>query len=439
MKFYIVPLVLLLTAGLPVIGQGINVGRLDSFLNALSSRGLAMGSLAISKEGDVTYQKSMGFSFLDADKKMAAGIDTRYRIGSATKMFTAVMVFQLIEEGKLRLDQRLKEFFPDLPNAGTITIGQLLQHRSGLHDYTRETNFPAWMDIPKSQEELINIIREKGSDFEPGTKADYSNSNYLLLGYIIEGISKMTYAEALAKKITNRLELKNTFYGHPVSKTGKESASYKYANSTWTREKETALNNHGGAGSIVSTPTDMVKFMDALFSGKLVSEASLTTMETIVDGYGMGMFPNRYGDKPAFGHNGRVEEFYTALWYFPGEKLALAYCTNGINYPRTDIMTGVLKICFNEPFQIPFGNTDTSTAELDQYTGKYASEQILVNCTKEGTELLIETKGKTFQAKKIAKDYFMNAESGYYFEFYPGKAELLIKETDNVYYLKKTN
>jgi D-alanyl-D-alanine carboxypeptidase len=161
-------------------------------------------------------------------------------------------------------------------------------------------------------------------------------------------------------------------------------------------------------------------------------------METTIDDDGMGMFPNKYGDKHSFGHNGRIEEFYSAMWYFPGEKFSFAYCTNGIDYPRTDILEGMLKICFNEPFSIPFTKDTTLKSEdLDKYLGKYSSDQIAVNCTKDGNKLLLETKGKVFEVEKISRNYFMNAENGFYFEFFPGKGELQIKETENIYYLKR--
>ena len=434
-------IILLLTfSGFTSFGQNINFAKLDSFLNTLSAKGLAMGSLAISKNGTIKYQKAIGYSLVSDNKKVASDINTKYRIGSATKMFTAVMIFQLIEEGKIKLDQKLKTYFPDLPNADKITIQNMLYHRSGLHDYTHDTNFPEWMGKPKSHEELLKIIKEKGSDFEPGTDVDYCNSNYLLLGYIIEKICKMPYANALKNRITSKLNLKATYFGKPINIKDNESASYKYTNNNWAKEKEADLSIHGGAGSIVSTPTDMVKFIDALFANKLISNTSLTKMETMVDDYGMGMFPNKYGDKPSFGHNGRIEEFYSAQWYFPSEKLSFAYCTNGINYPRTDIIEGILKICLNEPFLIPFTKNVTSESEeLDKYLGKYSSGPILVNCTKDGTELLLETRGKVFKVEKINYNYFMNAESGYFFEFFPGKGELQIKETDNIYHLKRVN
>lgn len=433
-------IVLLTSFTFTSIGQDVNATKLNSFLNSIASKDLALGSLTISKNGVIKYQKAIGYSFIDNDKKVTNDINTKYRIGSTTKMFTAVMIFQLIEEGKIKLDQKLKTYFPNIPNASKITIQNMLNHRSGLHDYTKNTDFPEWMDKPKTHNELLKIIKDKGSDFEPNAKADYSNSNYLLLGYIIEKTCKMPYADALKKRITSKLNLKNTYYGKSINIKNNESSSYKFSNNNWNKVKKTDLSIHGGAGAVVSTSTDMIKFIDALFSNKIISKISLAKMETMVDDYGMGMFQNKYGDKPSFGHNGRIEEFYSALWYFPNEKLSIAYCTNGIAFPRTDIIEGILKICSNEPFLIPF-TTDQNlkSEELDKYLGKYSSDQIVINCTKDGAKLSLETKGKVFDLEKISSNYFMNKESGYFFEFFPDKTELQIKETDNIYYLKRTN
>ena len=116
--------------------QEINVVKLDSFLNVLASKNMANGSLAISENGVIKYQKAIGYSLMASDKKVTADVNTKYRIGSATKTFTAAMIFQLIEEGKVKLDQKLSTYFPDLPNAERITIQDMLYHRSGLHDYT---------------------------------------------------------------------------------------------------------------------------------------------------------------------------------------------------------------------------------------------------------------------------------------------------------------
>jgi D-alanyl-D-alanine carboxypeptidase len=422
-------------------GQSVNHAKLDSFFNVLDSRGLAEGGLAISVKGQLVYQRAAGYAFMDSASKIPSDAKTRYRIGSCSKMFTAVMIFQLIEEKRLQIDQPLHDFFPDLPKSEKINIGLLLNHRSGLHNYTADdTGFPEWMDKPRTHEEMLAVIKEKGTDFEPGTQVQYSNTNYLLLGYIIEQICKIPYEEALRERITSKIGLRDTYYGGPINLKIKESVSYKYGGDGWKAQKETDLSIHGGAGSIVSTPADLVLFIHALFNGKLVDKTSLDKMKTMVDGYGMGLFPYDHGNIKGYGHNGRIEEFYTAVRYYPKEELSFAYCTNGILYPRIDILQAVEKICFNERYTIPFSPmTLPDTAVLNKYTGKYATDQpqIIVNCTREGGKLFLETRGNRFEIEPINENYFMHGPSGIFFEFVPEKGELMIMETDNVYYLSR--
>ncbi len=402
--------------------QQINTRKLDSFLTTLSSKGVAMGSLAISKNRQLVYRKELGPA-------------SQYRIGSVTKLFTAVLLFQLIEERKLSLDQKLSRFYPDLPNAASVSIEDMLYHRSGLHDYTKDTDFTTWMDQPKSQAELLTIIRQKGSDFQPREKSEYSNSNFLLLGYIIESISKKSYAEVLKIRISDPLQLTNTWFGTDAGIKTPQVSSFKYKNGNWTPEKSTDLSIHGGAGAIVSTPDDLIRFINALFANKLISQASLASMKTIVNEYGMGMFANKYGSKKSYGHNGRIEEFYAAVWHYPEANLSITYCTNGLHYPRTDLIEGVLKICFDEPFSLPFSNR--SVEDLKIYIGNYSNNELSVNCSVNGNHLTVETRGVVFDLEPIGNNYFMHAGSGYYFEFFPQRGELQIKETDNIYYLNK--
>ncbi len=419
--------------------QTIETKKLDSLFDMLQNRGLATGSIAISINRKPVYQRAIGFAILDNNSKVVPGIDTKYRIGSISKMFTAVMIFQLIDEKKLNLNDKLSAYFPQLRNASKITIEEMLRHRTGLHDYTKDTNFPEWMDKPKAHEEMLKIIASKGSDFEPGTKADYCNTNYLLLGYIIEKIDKIHYGHAVKKRITSKIGLKNTNYGKAIDVSKNEATSYKYSDSSWNKEKETDLSIHCGAGSIVSTPADLTVFIQKLFTGKLVSYASLNRMKTMVEGYGMGMFPFDFDTTNGYGHNGRIEEFYSAVRYYPEKKLAVSYITNGILYPRIDILEGVLKIYLNYDYAVPFSKSVVlQNSEFDKYVGTYSGDlPFKVVCKKKDEKLTFEVAGKTMEAEPVGTNYFMNLKTGSFFEFNPKKSELQIKETDNVYYLKK--
>jgi CubicO group peptidase (beta-lactamase class C family) len=355
-------------------------------------------------------------------------------------MFTAAMIFQLIDEEKLKLNSTLASYFPQLPNAKKITVEQMLYHRSGLPDYTKDTDFLSWMDKPKTHEEILKIVADKGPDFDPDTKADYCNTNYLLLSYMIEKICAMQYAQAVEQRIISKIGLKNTYYGKPIDIRKNEASSYKYSQGAWNREKETNLSIHCGAGSIVSTSKDLTAFIQSLFEGKLISRTSLNKMKTLIDGYGMGVFPYDFNSTTGYGHNGRIEEFYSVVRYYPDKKLAVSYITNGILYPRTDIILGILKICFNNDYTIPFSNSvSLQNDNLEKYIGTYSSGNLpfKVICRKKNGALIFEVGEKSMDVEAMNKGYFMNLKTGSFFEFIPEKAELQIKETDNIYYLQK--
>lgn len=411
--------------------------KLDSLFDNLKKRDLAFGNVIIVKKEDdpgtnrIVYSRSIGYARIDGTKRIPSAIETKYKIGSVSKMFTAVLIFQLIEEGKLTLDQTLSTYYPDIPNAGKITIAHLLSHRSGLHDYTKDTDFEKWMSKPKSHEQLLQIIRDKGSDFEPGTRAEYCNSNYLLLSYILEKITGKDYTKVLTERITSRIAM----WDFPTKKTSK-ALSYKYTNGSWKPVQETYPGIHSGAGEIVATASGVAGLTHILFDDGFIKKSSLDKMMTMTDGYGMGLFPYDHGASKGYGHNGRIEEFYTATRYFPDQKLTIVYCTNGINFPRVDILESIVNACFNEPFTIPF--TTTSPVNPDRFTGTYEAPQMpVVTISVQNSKVVAETQGVTFELEPVADNYLMHAPTGYYFEFNPAERSLQIKETDNVYFLKK--
>jgi len=277
--------------------------------------------------------------------------------------------------------------------------------------------------------------------FTPGSKTEYSNTNFLLLSYIIEDICKKEYQEVLVERILSKINLDDTYFENAADSVLKKSKSYKYFNSKWAQQYETVASNHKGAGAIVSTPADLVFFIDALFSNRLLSKGSLQTMTKILDGYGMGIFPFSYNNSEvAYGHEGRIDEFYTTLIHFPNENISIAYCTNGILYPRDDIMKKVTAICFNQPTTIPdLKSFQTDVQSLKQYAGHYSSSfmPFSVECRIHNNNLILTTQGQDFDTKQIDINYFANFDFGYFFEFVPDKGELVVKETDNNYLLRK--
>jgi CubicO group peptidase (beta-lactamase class C family) len=416
-----------------IFSQSFNKPKLDSLMDILAEKNKAMGSLTISKNGIVIYSRAIGYSFISGNEKLPATDQTKYRIGSISKMFTATMIFQLIEDGKLKLTTTLDKYFPQLPNANKITISNLLNHRSGLHNFTDDPEYLTWMTLPKTQNDMLAIISKSKVDFQPNEKFSYSNSNYVVLGYIIEKVSKQSYPKYLSKRITSKIGLSNTYVGTKTDTKKNESFSYRFLNS-WEQAPETDMSIPGAAGAIVSTPADLAKFIESLFSLKLVSNSSLTQMKTMTDGYGMGMFQIPFHMKSAYGHNGGIDGFLSTLAYFPEDSVTVAYCTNGQVYPMNDILIGILSIYFDMPYVIPAFNTPSitlKTEDLDKYLGVYSSTQIplKITITKNNTTLISQaTEQSPFPLEATEKDKFTFDPAGIKMEFNPDKNEMTLKQ-----------
>src|SRR5690606_40831367 len=158
-----------------------------------------------------------------------------------------------------------------------------------IHNFTDDEAYLTYNTQPKTEKEMVEIITSVGSDFDPDTKFSYSNSNYVLLSYILEKSFKESYAQLLQKYIAKPLNLKNTYLGGKINTDNKEAKSYSNIG-LWVAELETDTSIPLGAGGIVSTPTDLAKFNDALFQGKVLKNEDLELMKTINDGYGLGLF-----------------------------------------------------------------------------------------------------------------------------------------------------
>ncbi len=417
------------TGGFP---QTIDRAKLDTLFDTLSAKKLAMGSLAIMQGGKLVCERAVGNGQPQA---------ATYRIGSITKVFTAVMIYEAIEENKIALEDTLSEFFPELPNAGSITIADMLGHRSGLANFTAATtHFDTWKGQAQTHEQLLAFIRSQPPDFAPGTRADYNNSNFLLLGYILEKIYHREYKTILREKIIHRLGLKNTYYGDHPGFQGHEVVSYKYFDNQWQPEKAVNLDNFAGAGAIISTPQDLCKFINALFDGRCIHKSSLARMTRIEkDGYGWGLFPFGDSEHKGYGHNGKTEGFASSLQYYPESKLAIAYCANGEVYPKDEILKAVFKICFHERCTIPsFTPVTLGEGKLQRLTGTYDGDNGLqVRASLVHGGLVLETKGQQFDLEALSEVEFRNVRFGFFFDFDGNGKELVVHDAAATYRLRK--
>ncbi len=328
--------------------QEFQTEKMDSLFFLLEKHDKAMGSLSVYSKGERVYQKSIGYA--DVGDKIKATDKTHYRIGSVSKMFTATLVMQLIEEGKLSLETKLSEFYPELPNSDQITIEQLLRHESGIFDIIKTPDFKEWMVEKRSKDELLSKIKQNGSIFSPGEKRDYSNTNYIILTFILEDIENEDFADILEKRILKPLQLNNTYYGGKNPEIS-ESSSYQKKENAWEKPPHIHLSIPRGAGGIISTPDDLNKFINGLFEGKLVNENSLATMKK-EPGIGMTAIPV-FREEEMIGHMGGMDAFQSLLVYMPKQDMTFAYSFNGIDYSYKEIVMGIFNILLNKEYDLP--------------------------------------------------------------------------------------
>ncbi len=360
--------------------QSIDKAKLDAYFDTLATYDKFMGSVAIAQGDRLIYSKSVGFT--NVEQGLEASENSKYRIGSITKTFTAVLTLMAMEEGKLSLNQTLDTYFPAIGNARKITMEHLLYHRSGIHNHVDKLVMWNLHTQPITEERMIEMIIAHGNDFEPDTQMAYSNPNYILLTYILERIYEKPFPELLEEKITKPLGLKNTYLKGKINTSMGESNSYHSIDDYWVLAPELDVSQGEGAGAMTSTPTDLVVFSHALFTGKLLSESSLAKMTTVKDRFGMGLFQLPFYDKTGFGHSGGIDGFHAIFGYFPTGDISIAYTSNGLNFNGNDISIAMLHAAYGMPFDIPeFTTFHITDEELDQYLGTYASEQIPLQLT----------------------------------------------------------
>jgi D-alanyl-D-alanine carboxypeptidase len=429
-QFRTVLLTLILSAA--GYSQSLDTAKLDLLFDRLAEKNKAMGSVVIAKDGKPLYARGIGFSHITGGEKKPITAATRFRIGSISKMFTSAMVMQLVDEKKLKLDDTLDKYFPGIPNAGAITITHLLSHRSGIRGIAGSPGFRALREKGATTAEQLSMLEKAGaSDFEPGSKFAYLNENYFLLGLLVEKLTGKSYQENLSKRITSKLGLKDTYAANgPVDPSRNETFSYRMGRD-WEQETEIHWSLFFGAGSVISMPSDLVKFITALFEGKLISKQSLALMTELKDDYGLGISVDKFGAQTYYGHTGGAQSFGAWLAYLPEQKLALAYSTNAKLYPVGNIIAGIFDIYWNRPFEVPtFAELEIAPEVLDRYVGTYALAGTDARMTfiREGSALFVQYPNQQPVRLEATSDTkFKIDPPGVFFEFDAAKGEVTWK------------
>ncbi len=321
--------------------------KLDAWLDQLTKDGRVNGSIAVSEKGRTRYSRSLGFARIRNGVPDPADAGTRYRIGTVSKLFTAILVMQQAEKASITLDSPVAEFYADVPNALAITYRDLLQERSGLADYFDAADFAAWRTQPRTQAQMLTAIGAGAVKFQPRERTEYSHSNSLLLGFVLQKVRNRSYEDMLAQSLS-RLGVART---HFVDAQGSslEALAYQYTSPGWVAIPPSDPSVLGGAAGVVSNAGDLVQIMDALFADKLVSAQSLETMSS--PEAPIALQPKSVAGLAGLGLEGSVDGFSAAVYCFPERQLTLAMTSNGSGVPMNELVEQALGAVLQRGYQ----------------------------------------------------------------------------------------
>jgi CubicO group peptidase (beta-lactamase class C family) len=291
----------------------------------------------VATNGSIVFAKAYGLA--NREFGIANTTNTIFRLASVTKQFTAMCILILQEEHKLDVTNRIAQYVKDCPAAwSNITIHHLLTHASGIPDYTQFPDHFRRQRLPTTVSESVTLLEAKPLDFEPGARMQYSNSGYVLLGYIIEKVTGKKYEQFLLEKIFRPLGMNRTGYDHPERILPERAAGYGLTlfphpyGTNIVNCIPFAMDLPYSAGALYSTVGDMLIWDQALYSDRLVTAKSLEAMFTEYQswGYCYGWFHGKVGDsdRVGYGHGGRISGFVTQVNRFPKERVYVVVFSN---------------------------------------------------------------------------------------------------------------
>jgi CubicO group peptidase (beta-lactamase class C family) len=374
------------------------IPKLEEYLDAAAKQGFT-GSALISRDGKVIFSKGYGLANRELD--VANTPQTKFRIGSITKQFTAAAILLLQERGKLSVRDPLCKFFDNCPSAWSeATIHHLLTHTGGVPSYTSSPDYRSKMMMPETVSSMIDRFKDKPLQFKPGEKMSYSNSGYFLLGHIIEKASGDSYEGFLQKNIFDPLKLSGTGYDHHSTIMKYRATGYSSSPEGIVNSAYLDMSQPYSAGSLYSTVEDLYAWNEALFSGKLLSAKSLEMMMTpFKNDYAYGLVINSLLSRKQVSHGGGINGFNTFLTRFPDEKVTVTVLRNA-DFGRlgpAPIAHAMAAILFGEKYELPRERVaiKIDPAIYDSYVGQYEVEpNFILTFTREGDRLMAQAGGQ---------------------------------------------
>lgn len=368
---------------LTIFGQTTNepevIARADEYMVALVKVGWFNGSVLIVRDGKILLNKGYGSANFELDVPNSP--QTKFRIGSITKPFTATAIMILRDRGKLSLQDSICKYVSDCPPAWQpITLHHLLSHTSGLAKHEKAGEYLKTAMMPMSLSQLIDSFKNKPADFKPGEKLDYNNNGYILLGYVIEKVSGQSYEAFVKENIFGPLKMLDSGYDNhdPVIKN--RASGYRSENGHLFNAAYIDQSQPFAAGALYSTTGDLLLLDQALYGDKLLSQKTLNEMFTPAIGpigpapnYGYGWFVNKQLNRRAIFHPGGLPGFGGIITRFPDDKVLIVLLSNFDNAKIIRASNDLAAIVFGEKYAVPKIRTAVkiNPKVLEAYAGEY--------------------------------------------------------------------
>lgn len=351
--------------------------KLDELVTAYANLGRFNGSVLVAQHDKILLQK--GYGIKNAANKSLNDANTQFQIASVTKQFTATVILKLIELNKLSLKDKLGKYYSGFPNGDSITIEHMLTHTSGLHNFTEEDTTITETD----EQRMIPYLKTLKPDFAPGTDWHYSNSGYVMLGYIIQKVSGMSYWQAVRKYIFEPLQMDNSGFDFAHLNSNNKATGYDVLNDSVQQPAViTDSTVPFGAGAIYSTVIDMYKWHEGLQSYKIVGKDLMDKAYTpcALHNYGFGWQIDSVYGKKMVSHSGSITGFGSNFARMPEDDICIVLLSNksGSTADVMHISDRLLAVLYKQPYVVPVKRKPAIIAAtiLQKYVGTYTIDEM---------------------------------------------------------------
>ena len=372
------------------------------------TRGETSGlAVLVARDGKILFQGAYGFADLETNSPVT--VETKFRIGSVSKQFTAAAILRLVEEKKLALSDPLSKFYPGFARGKEITLHHLLTHTSGLHSYTEKPDFMAGVTDAIEPGKLIASFEKDPADFAPGTGFHYNNSAYFLAGEIVGQVSGKSFADYLRVTFFEPLGMGNTgIYVNAAPPMGM-AKGYSFSEGKLAPALDWDMSRAGGAGALYSTVNDLFRWNEALHGGRVINPDSLKLATTAiqlpagVDGlnYGYGLLMFRMQGLPAIGHGGGLHGWSSNLLWLPHQRSTVVVLANSMPSPpgqQPDAISSQLveRFLADEIKKLPTLSEDkrVDPKTFTAFTGRYDYKTAILTVTQEDGHLFAQLTGQ---------------------------------------------